>query len=212
MQDMVQEFQVDHVMTSALKVVMVDPRGKDEPGMDTGGVYRDAIACFWQEFYDACTLDKRERVPTLRHDFKSAEWTAVARILAKGYLDLGYFPCMLSQAFIISVMFGEDKVPEDILLQSLKKYIAKNEEEVISEALEGNVGDCTDASELLDVLDRLGCRKLPTRENVRSLILEVAHKEIVQKAQYVPDSWRDLLQMSLKRRKEVASIVGLCNI
>lgn len=119
---------------------------------------------------------------------------------------------MLSQAFIISVMFGEDKVPEDILLQSFKKYITKDEEEVISEALEGNVGDCTDASELLDVLDRLGCRKLPTQENVRSLILEVAHKEIVQKAQYVPDSWRDLLQMSLKRRKEVASIVGLCNI
>ena len=83
---------------------------------------------------------------------------------------------MLSQALVTSVMFGEDKVPEDILLQSFKKYIAKDEKEVISEVLEGNVGDCTDASELLDVLDQFGSMKLPTRENVRSLILEIAHK------------------------------------
>ena len=100
---MIDVFQAENIMTSQLRIVMVDARGKDERGVDAGGVYRDAISCFWQEFNDSSTLGERERVPTLRHDFQSSEWSAVRRILAKGYLDLGYFPYMLSQAFIVSL-------------------------------------------------------------------------------------------------------------
>ena len=128
-------------------------------GIDTGGVYRDAIGCFWQEFYNACTLGEEQRVPTLRHDFQAREWTAIARILAKGYLDLGYFPYMICQAFIMSILFGESSVTEDILLDNFKKNVAKDEKQIICEALNGNLGEDDNMNELLDLLDRFDCRK-----------------------------------------------------
>ena len=66
---------------------------------------------------------------------------------------------MLSQAFIASVLFGENAVPEETLLKSFLNYIAKDEEAVVAEALKGNL----DVNELIDVLDRFGCRKVPTQ-------------------------------------------------
>ena len=67
--DMKEAFQAENIVTPELKIVMVDVRGQEERWVDVGGVYRDAIACFWQEFYDSSTLGERERVPALRHDF-----------------------------------------------------------------------------------------------------------------------------------------------
>ena len=79
---------------------------------------------------------------------------------------------MLSQAFVVSVIFGGKAVPAEILLKSFQNYIAKDEEDVVAEVLKENF----DADELIDVVDRFGCRKVPTKENARDLILEVAHK------------------------------------
>ena len=193
-------------MTSELKIVMVDAKGNDERGVDAGGVYRDAISCFWQEFNDSSTLGERETVPSLRHDFQSNEWSAIGRILVKGFLDLGYFPYMLSQAFIASVLFGENAVPEETLLKSFQNYIARDEDDVVAEALRGNLV----VDELIDVLDRFGCRKVPNKENARDLILEVAHKEMVQKPQYVADAWKDTLV--ILKNKDMATREGLCNL
>lgn len=179
---------------------MVDSRGNDEMGEDVKGIYRDVLACFWQEFYISCTLGERERVPaSLRHDFQCNEWTAVGRIIAKGYADLGYLPTMLSPAFITSVLFGEKEVCEETLLDSFYRYLAQDDEDVVREALKGREGEgSTEYEELLDLLDRYGCRKLPTPQNVKELILELAHKELIQRPQYVADCWSVLLLKYLK--------------
>ena len=211
MHDLIEAFTDDNIMTCTLTVVMVDDKGDEERGIDTGGVYRDAIGCFWQEFYDSSTLGEDQRVPTLRHDFQTREWAAVARILAKGFLDLGYFPYMMSQAFIMSILFGENSVSEDILLHNFTKYVAKDEEQVISEALKGNLGEDGDMSELLDLLDRFDCRKLPTKSNIKQIILELAHKELIQRPQYVADTWREVIQVYMAG-KEISTIVGLCDV
>ena len=38
MQDMMEKFQTDQIMSSMLKVIMIDTRGEEEQGVDTGGV------------------------------------------------------------------------------------------------------------------------------------------------------------------------------
>ena len=50
-----------------------------------------------------------------------------------------------------------------------------DEEDVFAEALKGNLN----VDELIKVLDRFGCRKVPNQKNARDLILEVAHKEMI---------------------------------
>lgn len=197
--DMLNAFSNEDIMKSNIKVVVIDARGKDEKGEDVKGVYRDVLANFWQDFYIQCTLGERERVPSLRHDFQCEEWTAVARIIAKGYLDLGYFPVMLSPTFIISVLFGEMKVCEESLLHSFNRYLAPIDEDVVHEALKG--GECEDGrdyTELIDLLSRYGCRKRPSKENVNSLISELAHKELIQRPRYVAECWRAVLSSYLK--------------
>ena len=96
---MIEAFQGKDIMTSELKIAMADAKGNGECGVDVGGVYRDAISCFCQEFNDSSTLGERQRVPSL---------------------SLGYFPCMLSQAFIASVLFSENAVHEETLLKSFR--------------------------------------------------------------------------------------------
>ena len=161
LQDLLTEFLDGDIMTCELKVIMVDRHGKDERGEDLKGIYRDALSSFWQEFYVSCTLGERGRVPSIRHDFQSDNWTAIGRIIVKGYEDLGYFPMMLSKAFVISTMFGEKAVSDDILLHSFKQYLSKSEEQVVCEALGRPVeewdNDDKDDEDLLELLDRFGC-------------------------------------------------------
>ena len=207
MHDLIEAFSEEDIMVCEIKVIMVDSRGNDEIGLDLRGIYSDAISCFWQEFYNTRTIGERERVPALRHDFQQNEWTAVARILVKGFLDLGYFPVMLSETFLAGVVFGESQIAQEVLLQSFNRYLAKDEEAVVCQAL----GENDISEEFVELLDRFNCRKMPTTENVKNLILEVAHKEIVQKPQYVADCWRDVLQTGFLDTK-LSSMEGLRQI
>ena len=91
-------------------------------------------------------------------------WAAVARIIVKGYLDLGYFPIMLSQAFFISAMFGEKAVSDDILIKSFKQYLAPIEEEVISKAFAADIEQDSDNEDLtcfnsFYLSDEITCRQ-----------------------------------------------------
>lgn len=220
LQDLLKEFLEDSIMTCELKIIMVDGQGRDERGEDIRGIYRDALASFWQEFYISFSLGERGRVPFLRHDFQSEQWTAVGRIIVKGHQDLGYFPVMLSKAFVICAMFGEKAVSEDTLLESFNEYLAPSEEQVVREALqrtdeEWNLDDTADEDqkdeELLDLLERFGCRKFPTKENIMSLILEVAHKEIIQKPQYVADCWDGVFKEALTKGN-LSTLEGVCSV
>ncbi|XP_022796462.1 uncharacterized protein LOC111334904 [Stylophora pistillata] len=122
---------------------------------------------------------------------------------------------MLSKAFVISTMLGEKAISDDILLHSFKQYLSKSEEQVVCEALGRPVeewdSDDKDDEDLLELLDRFGCRSLPTKENIKSLILEVAHKEIIQKAQYVADCWHYIFRGSLAEGK-LSTLEGVCSV
>ncbi len=162
MQDLLKEFLDPDIMNCQIKIIMVDFQGKAEKG------FRDAIANFWQEFYLSCCLGERGRVPFLRHDFQADEWKAVSRIIVRGYLDLGYFRVMVSQAFVICAMFGEKAVPDEIILRSFKRYLAPMDEQLVCRALASDFKECEDDNQenkdedLTDLLDRFGCRKLAT--------------------------------------------------
>ena len=49
---------------------------------------------------NSLTVGAQEKVPAIRHDYQSAEWQAIARILIYGYIKETYFPLSLSRAFV----------------------------------------------------------------------------------------------------------------
>ena len=69
----------------------------------------------------------------MRHDLFKNAWQAISDILMKGYYDVGYFPVMISEAFLVYSIHGkEDK---EILVDSFVSYICEDEREAVQSVL-----------------------------------------------------------------------------
>ena len=85
---------------------MIDIRGVKEEGTGNG-VARDIYSSFWIDATDSYFIGEKERVPFARHDLFKNEWKAIGDILMKGYYDVGYFPVIISKAFLVYSIYGE---------------------------------------------------------------------------------------------------------
>nr|XP_020497099.1 uncharacterized protein LOC109989612 [Labrus bergylta] len=57
--------------------IMEDNLYFQQKAVDDGGVLRDVLSEFWNDFYEQCTLGNVFKVPYLRHDFREQEWESV---------------------------------------------------------------------------------------------------------------------------------------
>lgn len=158
-----------------------------EAAADASGVSREAYSAFWEEFYLGHTSGETERVPALSPEFGLAEWSAVGRILAKGYKDHRLFPIRLSSTFMIALVHGEHAVSPQMLIDSYKAYLSQLDAEVIDRAILNEMG-ADDQDELVDILSRADCRSIPDAENMTERIRNAAHKELVQEPKYALDA------------------------
>ena len=131
-------------------------------------------------------------MPCVRHDMSRSEWCSVARILIAG-VKVGYYPLALSRTFMVSVLFGENKLPGNMLISSFKNYVSLEEKQNIDAMLqnfqEGNV-------ELLKLLSFYNCYKKPTKENLSIVLQELTHQEIVQKPRYIANCFMKVMSAS----------------
>jgi hypothetical protein len=88
------DFEKDIITAS-----IVFPNGEKEQAYDSGGVLRDLFTEFWDNFYEQCTTGTNLKVPCLRHDMEAADWKAVGRIIALGWILQKYYPFKLLQIF-----------------------------------------------------------------------------------------------------------------
>jgi len=63
---------------------------------------RELLISFWQLEYHSLTVGTQEKVPCV-----NMNWKAVGRVIVYGAMRNNYFPIVLSQAVIASVLFGE---------------------------------------------------------------------------------------------------------
>ena len=85
--------------------------------------------------------------------------------------------CVLStQPFIKTAISDEESVTDAELLSSFLKVISRDKKEMLERNLEHNDEEKV---ELLDVLSTCQCYASPTGENIKELILQIQHKEIV---------------------------------
>lgn len=192
-QDLMKEFIDPNILKFKLNVKVIDERGEEEKGVGNG-VLRDTITEFWKLFGTAVTLGGIEKVPCIRHDFQRGEWEAVGRLFVYSVVHIRYVPIFLSPAFIATCLFGEDVLGEKELLGAFRSYISSDEREVFDKCLGGKF--CSDDEELLDFLSAYKCYRVPSQDNIRGIILELAHQEIVQKPRYIFNCWAPILALS----------------
>lgn len=181
----------------------------DEMGADAQGVSRDAYSAFWSEFFEGAAEGEDVRVPLLSPKWKDEEWRAIGRILAKGFQDLGYFPTRLAPAFTEALIFGEHSVSSDQLFESLLMYLSHSERDLVLSALKNELsGDEKD--ELLDLMDRMGVKQIPSPGNLKKILFQVAHKQLIQKPKYALDYMSEgsgnILRQHLKSSLELTQI------
>lgn len=72
--ELIANFLDDSVFGCEIKIQLIAPDGKLEKGHDEGGVVRDCLSEFWNEFYEQCTMGSSFKVPFLWHDFGQIHW------------------------------------------------------------------------------------------------------------------------------------------
>ena len=152
------------------------------------GVSRDVYASFWVEILDSYFIGENERVPFVRHDLFVTEWEAIGKILFKGYIDVHYFPMLLSKSFMSYVLFGENE--DDHLLSSFLNYIAEDHRKLVNEAISTDDESFFQSDDFFEFLDEFKCRTLITKSNVRSTIIELARQELIQKPHLMAACWK----------------------
>lgn len=191
---------LEHAQTE-VEVKLLLPNGQFEMGHDVGGVFRDCLSEFWQEFYDQCTLGNCFKVPFLRHDFGKEKWESVARIILFGWKKEKYLPIKLAPVIFEQAIQGSVKSD---LTDNFLKYVSENERVV----LEGCRTDfCSaDQDELLEILDNYSCRRIPTEENFTQILQELAHKTLIQEPAYVLEQWTSILGPLSKDLGEIEDV------
>ncbi|XP_049325043.1 uncharacterized protein LOC111189939 [Astyanax mexicanus] len=192
LEEMIAQFKDSALLKHSLRYTFIDERGADH-----NGVSRDVYAAFWTQLLDHTAEGEDLRVPSLCPKWQEKEWKSIGRILLKGFQDHGYFPCRLSPAFAVSLIFGENEVSDDVLFESLLQFVSQSDRKLITTALKEDLSE-DDQDELIDLLDRLDVTALPTRNNLKGILLKVAHKQLIQKPRYACEKMSLIAGASLK--------------
>ncbi|KAK6181993.1 hypothetical protein SNE40_009766 [Patella caerulea] len=186
--EMISFFKIPDILSASLDIKIVLPNGKLEAG-EGSGVFKDCITEFWTSFYENCTIGSNFKIPFLRHDFQLEEWQSVARIIHKGFEECDYVPISLSKVFLEEAIYG--KMVSD-LFEDYMQYLSESERELVKKAL-AEFSE-VDEDDMFEFLDSHQCRKKVTHENFRSVVLELAHKELIQQPKYVLDCFSPILK------------------
>ena len=206
--DLTDVFGDEDIFKYALQVKVIDNRGQPEKG-EGRGVLLDVLTEFWQESFTALTVGTNEKTPFIRHDLQKKEWEAVARVLVYGYIHAKYFPLQLSQVLVATCLFGEESITPELLMNSFRNYIGAEDREVLDKCLSDGFDSNDD--DVLDFLSSYKCYRAPTKDNIRSIISELAHQELVQKPRYVSNCWAPIVDI-LRQDASFQTVQGVSQL
>ncbi|CAC5424872.1 unnamed protein product [Mytilus coruscus] len=197
--EMINLFKTGEMDFSKCRVIRVNANCHDERG--TGESFlKDVFSEFWELFYMKCCEGADIKVPILRHDMQKIEWTAIAYILVNGFKTVNYFPVQICKACFEDALFG---VPYANLVNDFFRFVPKTDKVALEKAF--NHFQDSDLGDLIDVLETYDCKRYPSQDNIKNIIQEIAHKEIIQQPKFVTDCWKSVFQKRLHLNQETLS-------
>ncbi|RXM36481.1 hypothetical protein EOD39_11771 [Acipenser ruthenus] len=78
--------------------------------------------------------------------------------------------------------------------------------------MNGSIGE-DDHDELLEILSRMGCHTVPSLDDMKGTILQVAHKQLIQEPKYALDIMSNIIRSTLQMfLPDVSAIVALYEV
>ena len=103
----------------------------------------------------------------------------LGKILAHGYIVVNYLPIHVAFLVLSTVLCSPaEEITDSVLVQSFIDYISLHEGSVLRSVTKGEM---LSTNEVINVLRRLGCTNIPTRYNIKELILKVANHQLLIK-------------------------------
>ncbi|KAK5647928.1 hypothetical protein RI129_002820 [Pyrocoelia pectoralis] len=165
-----------------IQIDIILPNGELERAEDVGGVFRDVISEFLEQFYEVCTTGTTFKIPYLRHDYSHTHWESVAKVFLKGYRQDGYFPIKLCPAFVNNIL--EKNIGKDELIKNFLQYVSESEAEILKTALENY--DEVNSDEILEILNNFDSKWIPNKNNIKQLVGDISHKDIYKNLNPLP--------------------------
>ena len=201
LRELIQVFSEQSILKDDLSFRVILPDGKFENAVDDGGVFRDVLSEFWNDFYEQCTLGNCFKVPYLRHDFGQQEWESVGRIITFGWQKEKYLPVKLAPVLLEQAVLG---FVESDLVDNFLKYVSESER-VIFESCCSDF-ESVDQEELLDIMDIHNCRRLPAADYIEQILRELAHQKLIQEPAFVIEQWSNILAPVRSELKGIAAV------
>lgn len=201
MRELIQVFCEPNVMDDNMRFQIILPNGNLEMAVDDGGVCRDVLTEFWNDFYEQCTVGKDFKVPYLRHDFGEAEWASVGRIICFGWQKVKYLPVKIAPVTLEQAVFGS---VESDLMDTFMKYVSEPDRMIFESCCSDF--ESADMDELMDAMAIHHCRRVPTADNIKQILLELAHQKLIQEPAFVIDQWNNILTPIKSELRGIAAL------
>ena len=178
-EDVIHLFTDEHVVLE----YPLQIRYQGERAVDEGGVSRDMLSGFWEASYAKLFDGFMLLTPVLHPNTDMHVLPTIGRILSCGYLMCNFIPVRIALPTLICLLLGPTAaVPENYLLETFPDCLSDHEREILKEA----IGCSSQFSEnmktkVIGVLSKFGCREVPTRTNIKDVIVKVAKYEFVVK-------------------------------
>ena len=179
-----------------LKVILQNVRTELADFRD---VTRNIFTEFWEAINEQNTVGKEIKISLLQHDYGEKDW---AKVLVYGSKEVCYFPVRLSLAFIKHCLYAVLSIE---IVHAIFKTVPPSVIKTLKAALEDM--EEVDEEGLMDVLQNQELKILPNEANLKRIITEMAHKEIIQVATLVIDCWIPTVKYS---GLDHASLIAVC--
>lgn len=188
LKELISHFCDESIMLLDISIQVILPDGRLEKAVDEGGVLRDVLSEFWQDFYEQCTLGNDFKVPYLRHDFGQNQWESIGRIIAFGWQKEKYLPVKIAPVILEQAAIGCVK---SCLVDSFLRYVTESDRKIFD--LCRTDFESVDQEELIELLDLHSCRRVVNADNVEQLLEELAHQKLIQEPAFVIERWSNVL-------------------
>ncbi|XP_028409541.1 uncharacterized protein LOC114532162 [Dendronephthya gigantea] len=170
---------------------------QDELAQDLDGVKREIYSIFWDDITNQYFEGGKSLVPRVGPDVTDELCKILGRALIHSFLITGIWPIQISKLFSIVVLGGEESLTDDDFLDAFLDYVLEFEAVVLQNALteaESGVMKATTQHQVLEVLSPFGLRMLPTHSNIKSILVNIAKCELVQKVNRSINKFREGIQ------------------
>ena len=177
--------RVHEILDTSISVVF-----EDEKATENSGLTREVFSIFLKDMQERFFDGNVECIPRVNPQTcrtlsctEDTMFTTMGKIISHNFVLTGVFPIFISRVSLQSVLVKSKRpIGDGILISSFLRYIDDFEKEAIEtimkENAESNIDDeCLEI--VLGVFNRCQSNCLPTRQNIRAMMIDAARSELV---------------------------------